>query len=60
MAKAKSGKTKAGSKDFAEKRTLNPGGRGGAGRAPQPPQEQDPKRRFGQFGGEGEPPLIKK
>jgi hypothetical protein len=23
-------------------------------------QEQDPKRRFGQYGGAGEPPLIKK
>jgi len=55
-------KSKGGDKDSAVKNTFNPP----AGRGPEPdvkakgPEEQDPKRRIGQFGGAGEPPIIKK
>jgi hypothetical protein len=61
MPKAKRTNVKSQHKDFAAKNTMNPpdgGGTqtlGGTGT-----QEQDPKRRLGQFGGAGEPPLIKK
>jgi hypothetical protein len=55
-------KSKGGNKDSATKNTFNPPAKGG----PAPdveskgPQEQDPKRRIGQFGGAGEPPIMKK
>lgn len=62
MAKAKQTKVKGSHKDSASKNTMNPangsGGTqelGGTGT-----QAQDPKRRIGQFGGAGEPPLMKK
>jgi hypothetical protein len=56
-------------KDSAAKHTFNPseggGGHGsmetGSSRSQtRGPEEQDVKRRIGQFGGAGEPPLIKK
>jgi hypothetical protein len=56
-------------RDSAAKNTFSPpeGGTGepGAGVKPQRsqtrgPDEQDPKRRIGQYGGAGEPPLMKK
>jgi hypothetical protein len=56
-------KTKGGKKDSAAKNTLNPRG---SGKGKQPasqtgePFEQDAERRIGQFGGAGEPPLMKK
>ena len=57
-------KTRGGNKDSAAKRSMNqpiPGTdevphKGGTNE----PGEQDPKRRIGQFGGAGEPHLIKK
>ena len=55
-------KSKGGKKDSAVKNTFNPPTQGG-----QPPdtdahkpEEQDQKRRIGQFTGAGEPPLQKK
>lgn len=64
MAKAKHTNTKGTHKDSAAKNTMNPPAGGG----PHDPQllpgtanqEQDPKRRIGQYGGAGEPPLMKK
>ncbi len=56
-------KSKGGDEDPAAKNTMNPpGAPGGKRRRSQTPgpSEQDPKRRTGQFGGEGEPPLMKK
>ena len=56
-------KTKGGDKDFAEKITFNPPSRTGRqkrGSQTGGTEEQDPKRRLGQFGGAGEPPVMKK
>jgi hypothetical protein len=49
-------------KDSAAKHTFNPTGHGErpSGNPTRDPEEQDPKRRIGQFGGAGEPPLMKK
>ncbi len=63
MAKAKRTNVKGSHKDFASKNTMNPtqgGGRGTQTIGGTGTQEQDPKRRIGQFGGAGEPPIIKK
>jgi hypothetical protein len=55
-------KAKGGDKNSADKHTFNPP----AGHGPTPdveskgPEEQDAKRRIGQFGGAGEPPIMKK
>ena len=55
-------KSKGGDKDSATKNTFNPP----AGEGPKHdveskgPEEQDAKRRIGQFGGAGEPPIMKK
>jgi hypothetical protein len=59
-AKAKH-KTHGGGKDFAAKNTMNPptGGPAKPGGTHEP-EEQDPERPLGQFGGAGEPPLMKK
>jgi hypothetical protein len=56
-------KSKGGDKDAASKNTINPRGSGGGkqvGDQTGEPFEQDAKRRMGQFGGAGEPPLMKK
>jgi hypothetical protein len=54
-------KKQGGDKDSAEKNTFNrPKGGSGSRRGRREPEEQDPKRRIGQFGGAGEPPLMKK
>jgi hypothetical protein len=61
--KPKRTKVKKPHKDSAAKNTMNPpmGGRGGTQElAGTGTQEQDPKRRIGQYGGAGEPPLMKK
>jgi hypothetical protein len=56
-------KRKGGKKDAAAKNTFNPRG---SGKGKQPatqtnePFEQDAERQIGQFGGAGEPPLMKK
>ena len=62
MPKAKRTNVKGQHKDFAAKNTMNPpdGGGGTQTLGGTGTQEQDPKRRLGQFGGAGEPPLIKK
>ena len=62
MPQRASHKTRGGDKNSADKNTMNPPSRGGGRRRSQTPgpSEQDPKRRVGQFGGEGEPPLMKK
>jgi hypothetical protein len=62
MAQAKRTRVKGQHKDFAAKQTMNPPGAPGGSRASggTGTQEQDPKRRLGQFGGAGEPPLMKK
>jgi hypothetical protein len=55
-------KSRGGNKDSAVKNTFNPPS--GGGHKPdvksKGPEEQDVKRRIGQFGGAGEPPVIKK
>jgi hypothetical protein len=55
-------KSHGGDKDSATKHTMNPPS--GGGQAPdvdaQTPDEQDPKRRIGQFSGAGQPPNMKK
>jgi hypothetical protein len=55
-------KSRGGDKDSATKNTFNPPS--GAGPKPDTrakgPEEQDVKRRIGQFGGAGEPPVVKK
>ena len=55
-------KKSGGDKDFATKNTMNPPTPGGAQLPGQTgePEEQDAKQRSGQFGGAGEPPLMKK
>jgi hypothetical protein len=55
-------KTKGGDKDSATKNTFNPSPGRGPERDPEAKgsEEQDPKRRIGQFGGAGEPPIMKK
>ncbi len=62
MPKAKRTNVKAPRKDAAAKNTMNPpsGGGGTQTLGGTGSQAQDPKRRLGQFGGAGEPPLIKK
>jgi hypothetical protein len=57
-----SAKTKGGGKDSPSKNAFNPPAGGGKERGSQTggPQEQDPKRRIGQFSERGEPPLTKK
>jgi hypothetical protein len=62
MPQAKKTNVKGSHKDSAAKNTMNPPGGpagtqelGGTGT-----QAQDPKRRIGQHGGAGEPPLMKK
>ena len=56
-------KSKGGDKNSAAKNTFNPPTSGG-GKKPSSqtgePFEQDARREFGQFGGAGEPNLIKK
>ena len=55
-------KKSGGDKDFATKNTMNPPTPGGTelpGQTREPEQQQT-KQRVGQFGGEGEPPLMKK
>ena len=62
-AKPKRTKVKTPHKDSAAKNTMNPPMGGGGGTqelAGTGTQEQDPKRRIGQYGGAGEPPLMKK
>jgi len=55
-------KSRGGDKDAATKHTMNPPSTGG--QAPdadvQAPEEQDPKRRIGQFSGAGQPPNMKR
>ncbi len=56
-------KSKGGKKDSAAKNTFNPPTSGGGKQVASQtgnPEEQSPAREFGQFGGEGEPPLMKK
>ena len=55
-------KSKGGTKDSATKNTFNPPAGRGPKRDPEAkgPEEQDAKRRIGQFGGAGEPPIMKK
>jgi hypothetical protein len=65
MAKAKHTNVKGTHKDSAAKNTMNPptgaGGPSGPELLPATAnQDQDPKRRIGQHGGAGEPPLMKK
>jgi hypothetical protein len=62
MAKAKHTNRKGDHKDSASKNTMNPpaGGGGTQVLGGTGMQEQDPKRRLGQFGDAGEPPLMKK
>jgi hypothetical protein len=63
MPKAKRTRVKSSHKDFAAKNTMNPPMGGGGGTQElggTGTQAQDPKRRIGQFGGAGEPPLMKK
>jgi hypothetical protein len=63
MAKAKHTNVKASHKDSAAKNTMNPPTGGGSMESQLPGsanQEQDAKRRIGQYGGAGEPPLMKK
>jgi hypothetical protein len=62
MPKAKKTNVKGSHKDFAAKNTMNPpGGPGGTQElGGTGTQAQDPKRRIGQHGGAGEPPLMKK
>ena len=63
MAKAKKTNVKSAHKDFATKNTMNPPV-GGMDMASQlenhADKEQDPKRRIGQYGASGEPPMMKK
>jgi hypothetical protein len=49
-------------KDSATKHTMNPIGQGDQppGEQTREPEEQDPKRRIGQFGDAGNPPIMKK
>lgn len=55
-------KTRGGDKDAATKHSMNPPS--GGDRAPDAdapaPDEQEPKRRIGQFSGAGQPPNMKK
>jgi hypothetical protein len=62
MPRRASQKSKGGDKDSATKNTFNPpsGGRKKRGSQTDEPFEQDRKRRVGQFGGAGEPPITKK
>ena len=62
MAKAKRTNVKSMHKDSASKNTMNPptAGSGTQELGGTGTQAQDPKRRIGQYGGAGEPPLMKK
>jgi hypothetical protein len=62
MPKKATYKSKGGDKDAATKNTFNPPAtqQSGPPGDTDEPFHQDPKRRIGQFGGAGEPPLIKK
>jgi hypothetical protein len=61
MAKAKHSDRKASHKNFASKNTMNsPGGGGNQNRDHTGPPAADPKRRIGQYGDAGQPPLMKK
>ena len=63
MPKAKRTNAQRPHKDSAVKNTMNPATGGSTGRsdvAGTGTQDQDPKRRVGQFGGAGEPPIMKK
>lgn len=55
-------KSHGGDKDSASKNTFNPPGHGEHAPGSDVPgtEEQDPKRRIGQFGGAGQPPIQKK
>jgi hypothetical protein len=55
-------KRKRDSKDSATKNTFNPptGGAPASGSQTREPEEQDLKRRAGQYGGSGNPPIMKK
>lgn len=55
-------KSRGGKKNSAVKNTFNPPSSGGTPPDVEAkgPEEQDAKRRIGQFGGAGEPPLMKK
>ena len=54
-------KSKGGDKDSAVKNTFNPPGPAGQhGDQQRNPEQQEPGRPIGQFGGAGEPPLMKK
>jgi len=60
MAKAKRTRTKGDHKDSATKNTFNPPTKGGPHESQTlEPFAQDPKGRRGQFGGAGEPHMIK-
>jgi hypothetical protein len=60
MAKVKHTNVKGHHKDSATKNTFNPPTKGGPrGSQTDEPFAQDPKGRRGQFGGEGEPHMIK-
>jgi hypothetical protein len=52
-------KTRGGDKDFADKNTFNPPAHPGK-EGLNEPEQQDPKRRIGQYGGKGEPPIMKR
>lgn len=55
-------KSRGGDKDAATRHTMNPPTGGGQAPDADTPgtEEQDPKRRIGQFGGTVEPPIMKK
>ena len=55
-------KKSGGDKDFADKITFNPPSKGGGKRSSQTeqPEEHVVEQRAGQFGGKGQPPLMKK
>ncbi len=62
MAQAKAkrqAKNRGGDKSFSSTNTINPPD-GAVDGQTREPYEQDVKRRIGQFGGEGEPPPMKK
>jgi hypothetical protein len=59
MAGKRSKKSRGGKKDTPKRREF-PGGGGQAPTQTREPSAQDPKRRLGQFGRAGEPPLIKR
>jgi hypothetical protein len=62
MARPKRTNVKGSHKDFADKNTMNTPARGGDAQEPAGAgtQAHDVKRRIGQYGGTGQPPLQKK